>query len=512
MNIQILKIIIIGLVLIVAGVGGAWLSNKINRLNEILKRAAQGDLTKKASLEGLGIFKELALNINGVILRIRGFINDTTIMTDKLIGHYERLKKNGEQVQELTEGTCKRIEGISRYTQEQATYVEKTKVLIGEMIKEHTDIAENGERIESLSKSMDEKIEETNKVYEGLIAKLNQSAQSNESLAIKSNQLFDKAYKIQNIVDTVNQISDNTKLLALNASIEAARAGENGAGFSVIAQEIQKLADMSSIQSKEIQNIIGDIKQGISDIADNMNKEVGIINNNISFSNTAKDYLIKTASANKETLKAVENINHIIQNQSSKISNIKDIVAHVNSIAQDINQDTETMNVAAQEQLATVINVFDSVSHLIDLNKGIKSNIDSFIKNYMVNEQTKEYIEKGLKNLIDLSKNEILSTMEWAPCTKLLKQKIAENPYFELFGLIDKDGLRKAITLEYNEQEVLVNFGHRHYFKEAVKGKNFRSQPYISMDTNNYCIAIAVPVKDHAGEIAGILMGDLILG
>jgi len=462
---------------------GVLLLKKLHRLNDVLERVAKGDLTQKLSLKPQEIFRKLYLNINTLILSIRGFINETTIMTDKLI-----------------------------YIDKQGTYMVQTEDLVDEMIQEHLEIVENGKRIETLAISMDEKIKGTNEVYENLVHKLNQSAEANKLLAIKSTQLSKKAYKIETIVDTVNQISDNTKLLAFNASIEAARAGENGAGFSVIAQEIQKLADLSSIQSKEIQNIISDIKAGITDIAASMNQEVEVINSTISFSSSAEEHLGEITSANKETLRAVENINGIIKTQSKKIDGIKQIVQDVNLITQEINKDVETMNTAAQEQLATVINVFDAVSNLTDLNKGLKGNIDAFIKNYVINTETKEYIAKGLQTLIDLSEEPVLETMEWSACTKLLKQKVSENPYFELFGLIDKKGLRKAITLDYSEQEVLTSFVHRTYYKEAVKGEKFESKPYISVDTNNYCIAIAVPVRNQIGLVAGVLMGDLILG
>ena len=90
-------------------------------------------------------------------------------------------------------------------------------------------------------------------IYEELISKLNESAASNNLLAIKIAHLNEKAFKIQSITDKVNEISRNTDLLSLNASIEAARANEAGAGFSVVAREIRNLSAISTLQAKEIQ-------------------------------------------------------------------------------------------------------------------------------------------------------------------------------------------------------------------------------------------------------------------
>ena len=69
----------------------------------------------------------------------------------------------------------------------------------------------------------------------------------------------------------------------------------------------------------------------------------------------------------------------------------------------------------------------------------------------------------------------------------------------------------RAITLDLPDEEVFVDFSHRPYFIEAIGGRDYKSEPYISVDTNNYCIALSVPVRDRTGEIKGILMGDLTL-
>ena len=145
------------------------------------------------------------------------------------------------------------------------------------------------------------------------------------------------------------------------------------------------------------------------------------------------------------------------------------------------------------------------------MNKEIEGFIGSFVKNYTIDNKTQQYIDKGLSELNNIAMEKVIAHMEYSSGTKILKEKLVEYPQFELLGMIQKDGLRKAISLDYSEEEVYVDFSHRPYFKEAISGKNFVSNPYISVDTNNYCIAMAVPVKDSKGEITGILMGDLRL-
>ena len=76
--------------------------------------------------------------------------------------------------------------------------------------------------------------------------------------------LVQKLNDIENITDTLNKISNQTKMLSLNASIEAARAGEHGRGFTIVSGEMKKLSETSNLFTNNIQEIILDIKELIS--------------------------------------------------------------------------------------------------------------------------------------------------------------------------------------------------------------------------------------------------------
>lgn len=489
-----------------------YFNYKSRVINQHLEKISEGDLTKTLTLKKNFIFKQVSLNINTFILKIRRFITETATLNDKLIDYCKNLSKDAEDVQLAANKTATEINQISRVVEMQTKDIIQAETLVKEIVEENKSIINNGNSIEELSYSMTLEIDETNKIYEQLLERLSSSAESNENLAQKTKLLNDKIYTIQSISDAVNDISENTTLLALNASIEAARAGEQGKGFSVVATEIQKLAKISSDQSKDIQKIINDIKNVINDISESMTNEVKVINDNIKFSSITKEKLTSIKNKNGNTLTSVKNINKIIDIQGNKINKIETFIDDIEIVSKAITDSTRKVVIAADEQLNSMTNVTNSVAALARMNSNLKTHVDSFAKNYVIDEKTSKYIDNGLEILINLSKEDILLNMDYRSATKILKDKIVEYPYFDLFALMQKDGLRKAITLDYTEDDVYVNFAHRPYFKEAISGNNFKSEPYISVDTNNYCIAISVPVKNNQNEIIGILMGDLILG
>jgi methyl-accepting chemotaxis protein len=484
----------------------------LRQINHSLRQVLSGDLTKKLYVPTGKLFAALVQNINLFILKIRQFINETTIMTDKVIQYCQDIVTSAQVIEQSANENCKAINSVSENMTEQVQGISKAKTLIQQVVNEHKKVVTEGQGIEALSASMNVTIDETNTIYEELTAKMQQSATVNLTLAAKTQTLYEQAFKIQGIVDTVKAISYNTKILSLNAAIEAARAGEAGKGFSVVANEIRRLAEVSSAQAMEIQHIIATIKDDISEIASGMKKEVETIQANIRFASVTKDNLHKIAVESQNTLKSIQHINVTIEAQDEQVASINRFTEEVARMSESTTAATQQIAAASEQQVSVMQKMFLSVENLTGMNETLKNRIASFANQFELNAEVRRKIKQGFEILREMAGSEGLASMEYNRCTTILKNNIAKYTQFELFGLVQKDGLRKAITLDYREEEVYANFAHRPYFQAAIKGNEYQSEPYISVDTNNYCIAIAVPVKDSQGEITGIVMGDLILG
>jgi methyl-accepting chemotaxis protein len=486
------------------------LKKVIKEVDEVIYGISQGDLTKTLDTKAT-INSSLHSNLNNLIIKFRGLVAQIMTMTDKTINYTMELKKDTEGIKISSREGSKVINGISENMDKQMHMVKETKEYSNEITKSAKNVAKKSEAIKEMEYKNIETVSNSYKNFEVLINKMQHTAVSNMNTNKKIKSLEEKTYLIENIADEVSKISENTNLLALNASIEAARAGEAGKGFAVVADEVRKLAENSTEQAKKIEGIISSIKQQISDISSNMETDISSINEYIEFSQVTKQNLDKIKSETQGTFDAFMDIDKEIENQVDKVSKIDEIVQNVYNTSQSISVSTGEIAASSEEQYRTTENTFDKLSHLTCMNEDIQKYISSFIKNYKIDEEKQKYINNGVRALKEISRISTLTTMDFSTCTPILKEQIKKHPYFELIAVMQKDGLRKAITLDYSEQQVYVNFEHRPYFKEAVLGKDFISEPYISVDTNNYCIAMAVPVKDSNGEIVGIIMADLKL-
>jgi len=110
-----------------------------------------------------------------------------------------------------------------------------------------------------------------------------------------------------------------------------------------------------------------------------------------------------------------------------------------------------------------------------------------------------------------VAKEGAIISLEETKCNKTLKEFVKKYPFFYLLSVMDINGDTKGITLEGNREELYCNYSHRPYFKESIKGLVYKSEPYISSDTDGYCIALSVPIKNNSGQVVGIVMGDLVL-
>ena len=254
---------------ILAGLLGTMIagsySHTIKSILKKLKLVTEGDLTVEIKTRRKDEFRTLCTGINSMIDHTKNMLTGIKNVTDELAAASSHVANTSDTFMQTSRGiqaSISEIEtGTHRLDMDSADCLSKMDSL-SEQIQ---NVSSNTAQIQDLTSSAGQSIQ----VGIESVNKLNESARS--TYAITKNvissieTLAEKSKSISEIINVINSIAEETSLLSLNASIEAARAGDAGRGFTVVAEQIKKLANQSIDASNEIYRIIEEIVQNTDD-------------------------------------------------------------------------------------------------------------------------------------------------------------------------------------------------------------------------------------------------------
>ena len=255
-NIILAALIGLALVLPMGILMGRTLVGRLRPVMEVAEKASQGDLTSRVPVTTKDELGQMGQAFNGFLDQLSRMLNQITEVTHNVAASSEQLSVNGGQVAQS-----------SREQSNQATQVASA---VEEMSATANEMAKNAQALATSAQEVNQAALRGGDVVANSIQGMESVTSTMHTSADRINALGQRSQEIGEIIRVIEDIADQTNLLALNAAIEAARAGEQGRGFAVVADEVRKLAERTGKATKEIAGVIETVQVGTHEAVNSM--------------------------------------------------------------------------------------------------------------------------------------------------------------------------------------------------------------------------------------------------
>ena len=323
----------------------------LNTLHGVIENlsSSEGDLTQRLKITSHDELGKISESINRFIEKIHQIITTAKLNSSEnsSVAHELSISaidvgKRAEQESFIVNKTTSDATALKEYLQDSVNHAQNSR-------RELEMVAQNLVAVETNTANLAKLLEET--------------AHSEIELADKLTHVSTSTNEVKDVLTVINDIADQTNLLALNAAIEAARAGEHGRGFAVVADEVRKLAERTQKSLVEINSTINVVTQSINDVSAEINTNSEKINHVSEISNGVNTSVSDVSSTLKLTL----------TNTQKTIQDYLDTAHKIDSIAKDIDSINQLSNTNARsvEEIAGASEHLHSLTEILncELNK-----------------------------------------------------------------------------------------------------------------------------------------------
>ncbi len=313
---------IIGFVLLLRLMFSRPVRAMIERVKDIAE--GEGDLTARIEVKREDELGMLARYFNSFIEKIQDIISQVASSANQVASAATEIAASSEQMSQGMERQSSQVAQISSAMEEMAASVNE----VARKSNDATQEASESGRV----------AEEGGTIVQSTVEGMQAISEAVSAGAVSVEQLGKRGEQIGAIIEVINDIADQTNLLALNAAIEAARAGEHGRGFAVVADEVRKLADRTTKATEEISESIREIQTETANAVQRMNTGTEQVNEGVQRATLAGESLEQIVQSARSVSSVIAEIAAATEEQAATSEEISRNIEGINAVTQETVQ------------------------------------------------------------------------------------------------------------------------------------------------------------------------------
>lgn len=318
------------------------------RVTDIVRTVANGDLSVK--IDAGNNKDSLLWAMKEMVEQLKKIVEEIRVAAESLASGSQQLSASSEEISRNMMGQTERVSQIATSSEEMTQTVE--------------DVAKNASQIALSASTAAELARSGGSIVDRSAAEMNSIERTVNRSAGIIRELGSRSEQIGEIVSVINDIADQTNLLALNAAIEAARAGEQGRGFAVVADEVRKLAERTAKATAEIGSMIKSIQGDVGGAVVSMDGVKKQVDDEVAFAMQAGESL-------QRIVRSVDELHLVIQQVASSTE-------EMSSVSEGISGDIQAISASSKETAVGAEQIARSSSQLARLAASLKDIVGRF--------------------------------------------------------------------------------------------------------------------------------------
>ncbi|ELZ74107.1 transducer protein cosT/halobacterial transducer protein IV [Haloferax larsenii JCM 13917] len=355
------------------------LERKAEAYEDAMQEAAAGDLSRRVdthseneAMEAIGIaFNQMLDDLEATVAQVQTFADDVVEASQQVSDGADRVTEAtsevNQSIREISDGTVEQADKLDGVANEMSTL----SATIEEIAASANEVADTFDHVASRGRVGHD-------LGQDALAKMNTIEAASDETAGAIEELDEQMAQVGEVVTLIEDIADQTNILALNASIEAARAGDAGEGFAVVAAEVKDLAEETREATQEISELLAGLRDQTNTSVDRIHEMSDHVSEGSNSVDEAVDAFDEIVDGIENAHDGVQEITHATDSQADSTQQVAEMVDHISAISEETTAEAETVATAADEGASVTEDVASQIDRLAARSMELQSMLEHF--------------------------------------------------------------------------------------------------------------------------------------